>query len=122
MTAYRNKRIEPTLAEYERQLAEATDVEPVMLSDADDAEVDQKKTKAAAAKAVADLKKKWEPAFQSWQDLYDTWPEDRDPALMKTKAVEKFAAKDAEAADKLAAKVWTKEDKRRKAAEKSEAA
>ena len=120
--AYRNKRIEPTLIEYERQLAEALDVEPVMVSDADDAEVDQKKTKAAAAKAVADLKKKWEPAFKSWQDLYDTWPEDRDPAMMKTKAVEKFAAKDAEAADKFAEKVWTREDKRRKAAEKSEAA
>ena len=119
---YRNKRIDPTIAEYERQLAEALDVEPVMVSSADDAEVDQVKTKSAAVKALADLNKKWEAAFQSWQDLYDTWPEERDPAMMKAKAVEKFAAKDAECTDKLAAKVWSKDDKRRKAAEKSEAA
>ena len=115
---YRNKRIEPTLEEYKRQLAEARDVEPVL----DGEEVDQVKTKAKAAKAVADLKKKWEPAFASWQDLYDTWPEDRDPAQMKTKAVEKFAAKDAEADAKLAEKVWTKEDHARKRAEKDQAA
>lgn len=115
--AYRNKRIEPTIDEYERQLAEAQDVEPVVVGD----EVDQAKTKAKAAKAVKDLKKKWESAFKSWQDLYDTWPEEL-RAEKKSKAVEHFAAKDVEAADKLAVKVWSKEDRARKVAEKDRAA
>jgi hypothetical protein len=116
--AYRNKRIEPTIAEYERQLAEAQDVEPVVVDD----EVNQAKTKAKAAKAVADLKAKWKPALQSWQDLYDTWPEDRDPPAMKSAAVAKFREKDDEADGKLAAKVCTKEDATRKQAEKERTA
>jgi len=131
---YRNKRIEPTIIEYERQLAAALDVEPetviekgaVVVVDGkptikDVETVDQEKTKTKATKALSDLRKKWKPAFQSWQDLYDTWPEHRDPAGKKAEAVAKFAQKASDADDKLEAKEWSMEDKARKRAEKDQA-
>ena len=60
---YRNKRIAPTIAEYERQLAEAIDVEPVTTGSGKTETVDHEKTKAKAAKAIEELRKKWKPAF-----------------------------------------------------------
>jgi len=114
--AYRRKKIGPTIAEYERQLAEALDVEPDMLSEDDGAEVDQAKTKTKAAKSLKDLREKWGPAFASWPELYDTWPEEL-RAEKKSTAVSRFADEDTKADDALESKVWTMADKRRKVAE-----
>jgi len=117
--AYRRKNIAPTIAEYNRQCAEAIDVEPVTTGSGKSEKVDKAKTKTKAAKALVDLRKRWEVPMQSWQDLYDTWPE-HEKAAKKSQAVNHFADSDADADGELDVKEWTMADKARKAAEKAE--
>jgi len=115
---YRNKRIAPTIAIYEQELAEAIDVEPVTTGSGKGEKVDKAKTKAKAQKALIALRERWAVPMQSWQDLYDTWPEDRKPRDMKAAAVAHFAGKDAEADEKLGKREWTMADVKRKVAER----
>ena len=136
MTNYRKKRIGPTIALYEQQLAAALDVEPVTKTEqhmlpvehedgkvtsqpVDVTTVDDEATRARAAEALAELREAWAPQMASWQDLYDTWPEEL-RAAKKATAVDRFAAEDAKADTDLDAKVWTMADKRRKIAERDQ--
>lgn len=116
---YRKKRIGPTIDEYDRQCAEAIDVEPETDGEGEDEKVNHGRTKAKAAKALADLRKAWEVPMQSWQDLYDTWPEEL-RAEKKAAAADRFAAEDAKADADLDVKGWTMADKRRKTAERDQ--
>lgn len=120
--AYRNKRIAATIVEYERQLADALDVEPVTTGSGKDEVVDKQATKARAQQALDELHDRWVIPKQSWQVLYDTWPEHRKPADMKSEAVAKFRGEDDKADVSLEVKEWSMADKRRNVAEKAEAA